>query len=110
MKRREFIGLVGGATAAWPLSARAQQTDRVRVIGMLNPLGLDDPETISRNTVFEQTLQHLGWKVGRDLKIETRSVGRDLNRLRRDAAELVALAPDVLFCSGSLSVAPLQWH
>ena len=75
---------------------------------MLNLLGPDDPETEARTTVFEQTLRQLGWEVGRDLKIETRSVGRDLDLLRRDAAELVALAPDALFCQGSLSVAPLQ--
>src|SRR5215472_16748936 len=107
MRRREFITLVGG-TAIWPFSARAQSTDRVRVIGMLNILGSDDPETKSRTTVFEQTLQQLGWKLGRDLKIESRSIGRDLDRARRDSAELVALAPDVIFCIGSLSVAPMQ--
>ena len=97
MRRRELITLVGGTVIVWPLSARAQSTDRVRVIGMLNILGPDDPETKARNTVFGQTLQQLGWKIG-----------RDLDSLRRDAAELVALAPDVLFSSGSLSVAPLQ--
>jgi putative tryptophan/tyrosine transport system substrate-binding protein len=107
MRRREFITLVGGA-AIWPLSARAQSTDRVRVIGMLNILGSDDPETKSRTTVFEETLRQLGWKLGSDLKIESRYIGRDLDRARRDAAELVALAPDVIFCIGSLSVAPIQ--
>ena len=93
---------------AWDMGI-AQSTDRVRVIGILNILGPDDPETKARRTVFEQTLQQLGWKVGRNLKIETRDIGsRDLDRARRDAAELVALAPDVLFCTGSVSVAPLQ--
>jgi len=107
MRRRAFLGILGCAVT-WPVALKAQSTDRVRVIGMLNVLGSDDPETKSRNTVFEQTLQQLGWKIGHDLKIETRNVGRDLDLLRRDAAELVALAPDVLFCIGSLTVAPLQ--
>jgi putative tryptophan/tyrosine transport system substrate-binding protein len=107
MRRREFLGILGCAVT-WPVASKAQSTDRVRVIGMLNLLGPDDPETKARTTVFEQTLEQLGWKVGRDLKIETRSVGRDLDLLRRNAEELVALAPDVLFCQGSLSLAPLQ--
>jgi putative tryptophan/tyrosine transport system substrate-binding protein len=107
MRRREFITLVGGAAAGWPLAARAQQSEHVRLIGIIG-LGPDDPEGKARATVFEQTLQQFGWKVGRDLKIETRPLGRDFERLRRDAAELVALAPDVLFCMGSLGMAPLQ--
>jgi len=107
MRRRQFLGILGSAVT-WPVASKAQSTDRVRFIGMLNILGSDDPETKARTTVFEQTLQQLGWKLGRDLKIEARYIGRDLNRARRDAAELVALAPDVLFCIGSLSVAPMQ--
>ena len=107
MQRRKFISLLGGA-AAWPLLARAQQPERVRHIGMLNILGPDDPEAQTRTTVFEQTLQQLGWTVGRDLKIETRQVGNDLDRIRRYAAELVALAPDVIFSIGSLPLAALQ--
>jgi putative ABC transport system substrate-binding protein len=75
---------------------------------MLNGLGPDDPEAQARRAVFEQTLQQLGWKVGRDLKIETRQVGGDLDRLGRYAAELIALAPDVIVSEGSLAVAPLQ--
>jgi ABC-type uncharacterized transport system substrate-binding protein len=107
MQRRKFISLLGGA-AAWPLVARAQQPERVRHIGMLNILGSDDPEGQARRAVFEQTLQQLGWTVGRDLKIETRQVGGNLDRLRRYAAELVALAPDVIFSIGGLPVASLQ--
>jgi ABC-type uncharacterized transport system substrate-binding protein len=107
MQRRQFIMLIGGA-ASLPLAARAQQAEHVRLIGVLNIFGPDDPEWKARTAVFEQTLQHLGWKVGRDLKIEIRSPSRDFDRLRRNAAELVALAPDVLFTSGSLGVAPLQ--
>ena len=78
------------------------------VIGVLSILGPDDPEGKARTTVFEQALQQLGWVVGRNLKIETREVGSDLDRLRRYAAELVALAPDVIFSIGSSSIAPLQ--
>src|SRR5262245_33430812 len=96
MRRREFLGILGCAVT-WPVASKAQSTDRVRVIGMLNLLGPDDPETKARTTVFEQTLEQFGWKVGRDLDL-----------LRRNAEELVALAPDVLFCQGSLSLAPLQ--
>ena len=107
MRRREFLGILGGA-AAWPVGSKAQQAERVRRVGMLNILGSDDPEAQARRTVFEQTLQQLGWTVGRDLKIETRQVGGDLDSLRRYAAELVALAPDVIFSIGSLPVASLQ--
>ena len=107
MRRREFLGLVGSA-AAWPVASKAQQTERVRHVGLLNLLGPDDPEAQARRAVFEQTLQQLGWTVGRDLKIESRQVGGDLDGLRRYAAELVALAPDVILSIGSTTVAPLQ--
>ena len=107
MKRRAFIAALGGA-AVWPLVARAQQPERVRHIGILDILGSDDPEAQERTKVFEQTLQQLGWTVGRNLKIETRQVGSDADRLRRYAAELVALAPDVIVSVGGLPVAPLQ--
>ena len=107
MRRREFLGILGGA-AAWPVGSKAQQAERVRRVGMLNILGSDDPEAQARRTVFEQALAQLGWTVGRDLKIETRQIGGDLDSLRRYAAELVALAPDVIFSIGSLPVASLQ--
>ena len=107
MRRREFLGILGGA-AAWPVASKAQQVERVRRVGMLNILGPDDPEGQARRAVFEQTLEQLGWTVGRDLKIEIRQVGSDRDRLRRYAAELVALAPDVIFSLGSLPVASLQ--
>ena len=106
MRRRTFIAALGAA--AWPLAARAQQPERVRHIGILDILGSDDPEAQERTKVFEQTLQQLGWTVGRNLKIETRQVGSDADRLRRYAAELVALAPDVIVSVGGLPVAPLQ--
>jgi putative ABC transport system substrate-binding protein len=108
MKRREFIRLIGGAVAAWPLAARAQQPERVRQIGMLNALGSDDPEAQARIAVFKQSLQQLGWVVGQNLKIEIRQIGADVDRLRSNVAELVALAPDVILTIGSVAVGPLQ--
>ena len=107
MRRRTFLGILGCA-AAWPIALSAQPADRVRVVGIFSILGPDDPEAKARTTVFEETLQQLGWSVGRNLKIETRQVGEDLDSLRRYAAELVALAPDVIFSLGSLPVASLQ--
>jgi putative tryptophan/tyrosine transport system substrate-binding protein len=108
MKRREFIRLIGGVAASWPLTARAQQPERVRLIGMLNALGPDDLEAQARIAVFEQALQQSGWVVGRNLKIEIRQIGSDVDRFSSYAAELVALAPDVIFTIGSVGIASLQ--
>src|SRR4051812_34692259 len=108
MRRRDFFGVVSGAAVALPLAARAQQPERVRHIGMLNALGSDDPEAQARIAAFEQTLQQLGWVVGRNLKIEVRQLGGDADRLRSYVAEMVALAPDVILTIGSVAVAPLQ--
>jgi len=107
MKRREFIILLGSA-AAWPVVSKAQQAERVRLVGLLSILGPDDQEAHARRSVFEQALQQLGWTVGRNLKIEVRQVGSDLDNIRRYAAELVALTPDVILSVGSVTVAPLQ--
>ena len=93
MKRREFITLLGGA-AAWPLAARAQQTERVRRIGLLMGTA-DDREGQDRVTALKQGLQELGWTDGGNIQIETRFGGADVGRIRAHAAELVALAPDV---------------
>jgi putative ABC transport system substrate-binding protein len=108
MQRREFIALLGGAGAVWPLAVRAQQPERVRLVAMLNALGSDDPEAQARTAVFEQALQQLGWVVGRNLKIEIRQIGSDVDLGRSGAAELVALVPDVILTIGSVAVSPLQ--
>jgi len=107
MRRREFLRILGCA-AGWPIASMAQPTERTRVVGMLDILGPDDPEAKTREAVFAQALQQLGWAVGRNVKIETRNVGRDLDLLRRYAAELIALTPDVIVSIGSVTVAPLQ--
>src|SRR3954447_6571580 len=108
MKRREFITLFGCAAAMWPLAARAQQSEWMRHIGMINTLGSDDPETQARIAVFEQALAELGWLIGCNLKIEIRQIGGDVEHGHRDAAELVALAPEVIVTIGSVAIAPLQ--
>ena len=109
MKRREFITLLGGAAAAWPLAARAQQPERMRRIGVLINLAADDPQSQARLAAFQQGLQQLGWTDGRNVRIIARWGAGDADRIRRYAAELVALAPDVILatCSPAL-VALLQ--
>jgi putative tryptophan/tyrosine transport system substrate-binding protein len=107
MRRREFITLIGGAAATWPLATRAQQ-ERMRRIGVLMPFVAGDPEAQVRSTVFAQTLQQLGWTVGRNLQIDYRFAGGEADRIRQNAAELVALAPDVIMTVGSITVAPIQ--
>jgi putative ABC transport system substrate-binding protein len=107
LNRRAVIGLVGGA-AAWPLAARAQLSDGVRRIGALINLSADDPESTARVTAFAQTLQELGWTDGRNARIVPRWGMGDADRLHRYAAELVALAPDVIIATSSAAVAALQ--
>src|SRR5262245_66340563 len=94
MKRRDFITLLGGA-AAWPLGARARQAERMRRIGVLSGVA-DDQEGQARVAALKQGLQELGWTDGRNIQIETRFGGGDVGRIRAHAAELVALAPDVI--------------
>jgi putative tryptophan/tyrosine transport system substrate-binding protein len=102
VNRRNFITLVGGATATWPLSARAQQRVRTRRIGVLMNLASDDPEGQDRVAAFMQGLQESGWAIGRDVRIDYRWGAGDTNLFRKYAAELVALAPDaILAASGS---------
>jgi putative tryptophan/tyrosine transport system substrate-binding protein len=95
MRRREFITLLGGA-AAWPLAARAQQPERMRRVGVLMPFVAGDPEAQLRSTVLAQSLQQSGWTVGRNLQIDYRFPGGEADRIRQYAAELAALAPDVI--------------
>ena len=106
--RREFITLLGGAAAAWPLAARAQQRERVRRIGVLMSQAADDPEALSRVSAFAQGLQERGWTVGSNLRIDYRWGASDLERFRRYAAELVALAPDVILATAASTVAAVQ--
>ena len=104
--RREFITLLGGA-AAWPLAAGAQQAERVRRIGALSPLAENDPAQRKRMAAFLQALQKLGWREGDNLRIDYRYALGKADDARRFAAELVALAPDVILATGSLSTGPL---
>ena len=106
MRRREFITLLGGAAAAWPLTARAQQGERMRRIGMLESLKADDKEAQARISTFAQGLKELGWTEGRNVEIDVR-FGPGNSTLRQHAAELVALAPEVILASGSATTGPL---
>jgi putative ABC transport system substrate-binding protein len=106
MRRREFITFLGGAAAMWPLAARAQQSDRVRRIGVLMASTADDQEFQARLAAFTQALTQLGWSDGQNLRIDIRWATAD--DIRRHAAELAALAPDVLVAgTGTATVAPL---
>jgi putative ABC transport system substrate-binding protein len=107
MKRREFISLFGGA-AAWPLTARAQQGERIRRIGVLAFLAEDDPVGQARVPAFVQTLQSLGWNTGRNVQIDIRWGVADAASSRRYAAEMVALAPDVILTAASAATAAMQ--
>src|SRR5262245_58451530 len=107
MNRREFITLIGGAAAAWPVTAGAQQSERMRFIGVLMAQAENDPEGQARMAAFTQGLQELGWTQGRNLRIEHRWSAGDAADTRKNAAELVALAPDVILASGTSTVGPL---
>ena len=106
MKRREFISLLGGV-GAWPLAARAQQPERMRRIGVLLPAAADDREFQIWVAAFHQGLGQLGWIIGRNLRIDTRWAGAGGADISRHAAELVALAPDVILATGTSTVGPL---
>jgi putative tryptophan/tyrosine transport system substrate-binding protein len=107
IRRRDFITLLGCAAAAWPLAARAQQGERMRRIGVLTAIAADDPEGQARLTAFVQGLQQLGWTVGQNVRVDYRWGGSNADDNRKYAAELVALAPDVILAHSSASVAPL---
>jgi putative ABC transport system substrate-binding protein len=106
MNRRAFISLLGGM-ATWPLAARAQQTERMRRIGVLAPFAADDPEEQARVAAFVHGLQQLGWTDGRNVQIDYRWAAGDADRMRKYAAELVALAPDAILAAGGATVGPL---
>ena len=109
MRRREFITLLGGASAAWPLLARAQQRERVRRIGVLSSVPADDPEIQARMAAFHQGLQETGWIVGRTVRIDYRwSHAGDSEQTRKYAAELIALAPDVILAVATSAAEALQ--
>jgi len=107
MKRRQFITLLGGTAATWPLAAHGQQGERIRRIGVLLPAASDDPEFQARVGAFLQGLQQAGWTIGRNVRIDTRWSTNSAADIRRHAAELVALAPDVILASGTSTVGPL---
>jgi len=108
MRRREFVTLIGGAAATWPLVARAQQTEQMRRIGALMNRGVDDPEGQARLAAIKQGLAQSGWSDGRYVRIDVRWGEDDPERMRKYAAELVALSPDVIVAGGSLGVTSVQ--
>jgi putative ABC transport system substrate-binding protein len=108
LKRREFISLLGGAAAAWPLAVRAQEGERVRRVGVLMVIAADDPEVTRRLAGFQQTLQELGWNDGGNLRLDYRWGPNLPDRVRRDASELLGLAPNVVVASSGAASAAFQ--
>ena len=108
MRRREFITLLGGTAAAWPLAAGAQQGERIRRIGVLMSVAAEGPEGQARLAAFLKGLEQSGWTDGNNVRIEHRWGGGDSEQIRKYAAELVALAPDVILASGDTVVALRQ--
>ena len=107
IRRREFITLLGGAAATWPLAARAQRGERVRRIGVLLPAAADDVEAQTRVGAFLQGLQQSGWSLGRDVRIDTRWATTNAGDIKRHALEMIALSPDVILAHGAATLAPL---
>jgi putative tryptophan/tyrosine transport system substrate-binding protein len=106
-KRREFITLLGGAAAAWPLAVRAQQRERMRSVGVLTPFAAHNTEGQNRVTAFAQALQQLGWSVGQNARLHYRWGDGTSATMQKHAAELVALAPDVILADSSAALSPL---
>jgi putative tryptophan/tyrosine transport system substrate-binding protein len=106
MRRREFITLLGGAAAVWPLAARAQQADRVRRIGVL--MNVDNADQRASYAAFLQVLQQLGWTDGRNVRIDTRWAGGHASEIRKYATDMVVLAPDVIVATGTAAMVPLM--
>jgi putative ABC transport system substrate-binding protein len=107
MRRREFISLLGGVAAGGPLAARAQQGEHMRRIGVLLPASADDARFQTFVGAFLQELQSLGWSIGRNVRIDTRWATTNATAIRRQAAELVALTPDVILAHGASTLGPL---
>ena len=107
MRRRDFIKGIAGSASVWPLASRAQQSERMRRIGVLFTGSADDQYGQVRNATFLQALQGFGWTVGRNVRIDTRWGGADADRIRRNVAELVATGPDVILATGSANLGPL---
>src|SRR5262245_9731174 len=107
MRRRDFITGAAGSAATWPLVARAQQGERVRRIGVLTPVAADDPAGQTRILAFAQALAQLGWIDGRNVRIDIRWAEADAERIRKVAAELIALTPDIILAVGSPTTGPL---
>jgi putative ABC transport system substrate-binding protein len=107
MKRREFITLLGGAAVAWPLAVRAQQADKMRRIGVILPAAANDAEFQTWVGAFLQALAQLGWIIGNNVRIDIRWATANAADIRRHAAELAALAPDVILASGTSTVGPM---
>jgi putative ABC transport system substrate-binding protein len=107
MRRREFIKLLGGAAAMGPIATRAQPRDRMRRVGILLPATADDKEAQTRVGAFLQGLGHLGWGIGDNVRIEPRWAGVNASEIQKQAAELVALSPDIILAHGGAAVAPL---
>jgi putative tryptophan/tyrosine transport system substrate-binding protein len=103
MRRRDFLGVLGGAAALWPLAARAQQPRGMRRIAVLSSIG-DTPDAQARYAAFLKELQHLGWNEGGNIRIEARHASGDRNLIRKELAELVALAPDVIVTFGTVTM------
>jgi putative ABC transport system substrate-binding protein len=108
MRRREFITLVGGVTATWPLAARAQQSDRTRLIGIILPIAKDDPDYQPWIGAFRQALQQLGWIEGRNARLDIHWATTSPGEIRKQAADVVALGPDVIVAPGTSTVGPLM--
>src|ERR1700730_11769991 len=108
MRRRAFMTLVGAGALAWPRAVRAQQPEPMRRIGVLMNRAADQPEGQAEVAAFQKALQQLGWNDGRNVQLDIRWSANDVDLDRKYAAELVALAPDVVLANGTLSVAALQ--
>jgi putative ABC transport system substrate-binding protein len=109
MRRREFITLLGGAAAAWPFAAHTQEAQRIRRVGIISSIGESDLDTLAPHEAFRRSLQQLGWIEGRNVRFDSRfgtAVNPDL--VRKSAAELLALSPDVILAAGSPNVGALQ--